>query len=167
MTMLTLVSPYVFLFLIRPEYFAELLRESATGLSKPARPSCIREIFARDWMKRCHESRNRTPCPRSNVWWAGNSVDVFGYEQAIALLNDLAPCRPDPCFKGTPRHAVSGRLNWRLLSWAHGSCVCDSQVSDRYDRFAAEDDAGALEVILRDYEPSPWRRGICCGSGRR
>lgn len=80
------------------------------------------------------------------------SVDVFGFEQAIALLNDLN-YHPRPVFQGysayTPSLVIRNR-DFYLGDAAPAFVIFKLQTAD--DRFAAESDAAVLEVILRDYE---------------
>ena len=153
MTLLALVSPYVFLFLIRPKYFAELLprvrdRVVETGAAF---------VHPRDFRAGLDETLSRVKeqnaLPTIKRLVGQDSVDVFGYEQAIALLNDL-DYRPRPVFQGysayTPFLAACNR-RFYLGPTAPAFVILKYQTVD--DRFAAEDDAGALEVILRDYEP--------------
>ncbi len=153
MTLMALVSPYVFLLLIRPKYFAELLPrvrdrvvENGAALVHP-RDFCV---ALDDRLSRVKE-QNALPTIKRLV--GQESVDVFGYEQAIALLNDL-DYRPRPVFQGysayTPFLAACNR-RFYLGPTAPAFVILKYQTVD--DRFAAEDDAGALEVILRDYEP--------------
>ena len=81
------------------------------------------------------------------------SVDVFGHEQAIALLNDLN-YQPRPVFQGYSAYTpflVARNRDFYLGPTAPAFVILKYQTVD--DRLAAEDDAGALEVILRNYEP--------------
>ncbi|MGO9246039.1 MAG: hypothetical protein ACLP0A_01690 [Verrucomicrobiia bacterium] len=153
MTLLALVSPYVFLFLTRPGYFAELLprvrdRVVETGAAF-VHPRDFRAAL--DGTLSRVKEQNALPTIKRLV--GQESVDVFGDEQAIALLNDL-DYRPRPVFQGysayTPFLAACNR-RFYLGPTAPAFVILKYQTVD--DRFAAEDDAGALEVILRDYEP--------------
>jgi hypothetical protein len=153
MTLMALLSPYVFLFLIRPEFFAELLPRVRDRVVKNGtalvHPSDYRAALDGTL------SRVKEQCalPTIKRLIGQDSVDVFGDEQAIALLNDL-DYRPRPVFQGysayTPFLVACNRRFYLGLT-APAFVILKYQTVD--DRFAAEDDAGALEVILRDYEP--------------
>jgi hypothetical protein len=153
MTLIALLSPYVFLFLIRPEYFAELLPRVRDRIVENGaafvHPSDFRAALE-GTLSRVKE-QNALPTIKRLIGQA--SVDVFGDEQAIALLNDLN-YRPRPVFQGYSAYTpflVACNRSFYLGPTAPAFVILKYQTVD--DRFAAEDDAGALEVILRDYEP--------------
>lgn len=153
MTLVALLSPYVFLFLGRPQYFAGLLPgvcnrvvENGTAFVHPRNFGAALE----DTLSRV-KKRNALPTFKRLV--GQESVDVFGVEQAIALLNDLN-YRPRPVFQGYSAYTpflVACNHRFYLGPVAPTFVILKLQTAD--DRLAAEDDVGALEVILRDYEP--------------
>jgi hypothetical protein len=153
MTLIALVSPYVLLFLVRPQFFARLLplvSERIVGnVTAFIEPSEFRATL--DSALSRIKQENALPEMKRRI--GQESVDVFGYEQAIALLNELN-YRPRPVFQGyaayTPFLAARNR-DFYLGPRAPAFVIFKYQTID--DRLAAEDDAGALEVILRDYEP--------------
>lgn len=153
MTLVALLSPYVFLLSVRPAFFAELLLraedavlENGSALLRPFQyRAALDDALAR--------SKEQNSLPTFKRLVGGDSVDVFGFEQGIALLNDLN-YRPRPVFQGYSVYApflVARNRGFYLGPTAPTFVILKYQTVD--DRFAAEDDAGVLEVILRNYEP--------------
>lgn len=91
------------------------------------------------------------PCVRQEV--GTSSVDVFGYEQAIATLNELN-YRPNPVVQGyvanTPYLSELNASFYRSAA-APEFVLFKLQPIDR--RFPALDNAAALREILRRYQP--------------
>jgi hypothetical protein len=147
------------LFLIRPEYFTELLPRVRDRVVENGaaflHPFDFR-LALEGTLSRVKE-QNALPAIKRLV--GQESVDVFGYEQAIALLNDL-DYRPRPVFQGYSAYTpflVACNRRFYLGPTAPAFVILKYQTVD--DRFAAEDDAGALEVILRNYEPVVTEKG--------
>jgi hypothetical protein len=159
MTLIALLSPYVLSLLIRPRFVAKLLPRASERIIGNAtafvHPSRFRATLDDDLSRIKQES----VLPEMSRRIGRESVDVFGYEQAIALLNDL-DYRPRPAFQGysayTPFLAACNR-RFYLGPTAPAFVILKYQTVD--DRLAAEDDAGSLEVILRNYEPVTTEKG--------
>jgi hypothetical protein len=153
MTLVALLSPYAFLFSIRPGLFAELLLkvhdrviENSTALVHPSQyRAAMDTALARN--------KDQSALPTIKRLVGKDSVDVYGFDQAIALLNDLN-YRPRPVFQGYSAYTpllVARNRSFYLGPTAPTFVILKYQTVD--DRLAAEDDAGALEVILQNYEP--------------
>ena len=159
MTLIALVSPYMLLFLIRPQFFAELLPRVSGRIVGNA----IAFVYPSDFRAMLDDELSRikqeSALPGMKRLIGQESVDVFGYEQAIALLNDLN-YQPRPVFQGYSAYTpflVARNRDYYLGATAPAFVILKYQTVD--DRFAAEDDAGALEVILRNYEPVATEKG--------
>lgn len=159
MTLVALVSPYGFLFVSRPEYFAELLPRVCNRVKE----NSTAFVHPRDFRAALEDTLSRVKgqnaLPTINRLVGRDSVNVFGVEQAIALLNDL-DYQPRPVFQGYSAYTpflVGCNRSFYLRPAAPVFVILDYHTAD--DRLAAEDDVGALEVILRNYEPVATEKG--------
>ncbi len=152
-TLIALVSPYILLFLVRPQFFGQLLPLVSERIVGNATAFIDPSGFRATLDGTLSRIQQENALPEMKRLIGQESVDVFGYEQAIVLLNDLN-YRPRPVFQGysayTPLLLARNR-DFYLGPTAPAFVIFKYQTID--DRLAAEDDAGALEVILRDYEP--------------
>lgn len=153
LTLVALLSPYVLLSRIHPGFFSELLPrirarivENGGALIHPREfRAALEEALSRE------KEQNALPTIKRLI--GQDSVDVFGYEQAVALLNDLN-YRPPPVFQGYSAYTpflVGRNRSYYLGSTAPAVVILKYQTVD--DRLAAEDDAGVMEVVLRNYVP--------------
>ena len=158
-TLLGLIFPYGLLLLMRPQFAAGLLPrareriiENVTALVHPSN-------FLANQDRALTQSKQKNALPELKRLIGREPVDVFGHEQAIALLNDLN-YRPRPVIQGysayTPFLAALNRGFYEGPA-APAFVLLKFQTID--DRLAAADDAGALEVILRNYVPIGFEHG--------
>jgi hypothetical protein len=154
MTLIALALPYALLvFVYGPEVFAVFIRRASArfivNVTTFVHPSAFRAALEGERSRIKQE--NALPGMKRLI--GQDSVDVFGHEQAIALLNDLN-YQPRPVFQGYSAYTpflVARNRDFYLGPTAPAFVILKYQTVD--DHLAAEDDAGALEVILRNYEP--------------
>ncbi len=134
-----------------PEYFAELLPRVCNRVKE----NSTAFVHPRDFRAALEDTLSRVKgqnaLPTINRLVGRDSVNVFGVEQAIALLNDL-DYQPRPVFQGYSAYTpflVGCNRSFYLRPAAPVFVILDYHTAD--DRLAAEDDVGALEVILRNY----------------
>jgi hypothetical protein len=152
MTLIALASPYVLLFLIRPGDFALLVRRVGARFMVNVAGFVYPSDFRATLDGELSRIKQESALPGMKRLIGQESVDVFGYEQAIALLNDLN-YQPRPVFQGYSAYTpflIARNRDFYLGATAPAFVILKYQTVD--DRFAAEDDAGVLEVILRNYE---------------
>jgi hypothetical protein len=152
-TLIALGAPYVLLFLFRPDLLEALTSDTSARIIRTVtafvHPSDFRATL--DGTLSRIKQENALPGMKRVI--GQESVDVFGHEQAIALLNDLN-YQPRPVFQGYSTYTpflVARNRDFYLGPTAPAFVIFKYQTID--DRLAAEDDAGALEVILRNYQP--------------
>jgi hypothetical protein len=153
MTLIALVSPYVLLFLFRPEALPASLSATSAGIIQNVTAFVHPSDFRATLDGALSRMKQENALPGMKRLIGQESVDVFGHEQAIALLNDLN-YQPRPVFQGYSAYTpflVARNRDFYLGPTAPSFVIFKYQTVD--DRLAAEDDAGALEVILRNYEP--------------
>jgi hypothetical protein len=152
-TVIALVLPYTVLILVSPEVFGAVLSGTSARIIRTVTAFVHPSGFRATLDGTLSQIKRENALPEMKRLIGQESVDVFGQEQAIALLNDLN-YRPRPVFQGycayTPFLAARNRDFYRGPT-APAFVIFKYQTID--DRLAAEDDAGALEVLLRDYEP--------------
>jgi hypothetical protein len=171
MTLIALVSTSFLFFFIRPQFFAELLRRVSGRIVVNVTAFIHPFNFPVALDGALTQTKQENALPGMKRLIGHESVDVFGNEQAIALLNDLN-YRPRPAFQGysawTP-FLVARNRDFYLGATAPSFVIFKYQTFD--NRLPAEDDGGALEVVLRDYEPVAlenkymlWKRKATCPS---
>jgi hypothetical protein len=111
----------------------------------------------RSYLKRMNEfydaQKSAMQLPRIRRASGTNSVDVFGYEQVYALLNDLN-FTPRPVFQSYAAYRPSlMRMNrdWYLSGSAPSNVLFRLEAIDR--RFPPMEDALTLTHLLANYEP--------------
>lgn len=111
--------------------------------------------------------RKRFDCPRTRAEVGTSTIDVFGHNQGIALLNDLN-YHPRPAFQSyvaCTQFLIRANAEFYRSDNAPAYVISSPQSVD--DRFPAQDDAEALRVLLLDYELVSeengwllWRRSV-------
>jgi len=152
-TLVGLISPYGLLLLMRPQFVADLFPRARERIIENVRALVHPSDFLAAQEHALSQSKRKNSLPELKRLIGQDSVDVFGHEQAIALLNDLN-YRPRPVIQGysayTPFLMALNRGFYQGPT-APAFVLFKFQTID--DRLVAADDAGALEVILRNYAP--------------
>jgi len=151
MTLIALLSSYVLVFLIQPEFFAELLPRANDRVVLNRTTFFHPSDFRAQLENGLSQVKEQNALPIIKHLIGRDSVDVFGHEQAIAILNGLN-YQPRPVFQGYSAYTpflVARNRGFYLGPTAPKFVILKCETID--DRFAAEDDAGALEVILQNY----------------
>lgn len=98
--------------------------------------------------------------PRMRAHIGRESVDVFGYSQAIALLNRFE-YRPRPVFQSYSAYTPELiELNARFLESALAPRFVIFRLEWMDGKFPASEDGLSLQVMLRDYRPITCERGF-------
>ncbi len=153
MTLIALVSPYVLLLVVHPEVLRVLLAGASARIIQNTTAIVHPSDFRATLDGALSRIKQENALPGMKRLIGQETVDVFGHEQAIALLNDLN-YQPRPVFQGYSAYTpflVARNRDFYLGPTAPAFVILKYQTDDH--RLAAEDDAGALEVILRNYEP--------------
>lgn len=96
--------------------------------------------------------RKRAECPQIKAEVGGATVDMFGYNQAIVLLNDLN-YQARPVFQSYGTYTpllIRANANFYRSSRAPSYVISSLATVD--DHFPSEDDSEALRVLLLDYD---------------
>jgi hypothetical protein len=111
------------------------------------------------------EAKSAHALPRVRAEVGDQTIDVFGYEQGIALLNNLN-YTPRPIFQGYSVYAPAlVKINTAFYSSARAPDYVLFKYQTIDDRYPALDDASVLRQVLFDYKPlfvekgySLWKR---------
>ncbi len=96
--------------------------------------------------------RKRAECPRIKAEVGTATVDMFGYNQAIVLLNDLE-YQPRPVFQSYGTYTpFLIRANADFYRSTEAPSYIISSLATVDDHFPSEDDSEALRVLLVDYD---------------
>jgi hypothetical protein len=146
------------------------------ALARPRLPHAVRDVVTRNLVQNpgdlinigatrdrfrhaIAESRAAHALPKMTALVDRAPVDVFGYEQAIALLNRLN-YRPRPIFQS---HLVYTpdlvRWNGEFFAGPRAPEFVLFKFQTIDNRIPAADDSSVLEIILRGYEPVECERG--------
>jgi len=114
----------------------------------------------RGWQQSLEEARTRHHLPRLSALIGRARVDVFHYEQSIALLNGL-DFRPRPIFQSYS--AYTTRLAWRNWRYYHTPATAPEFILWKHQtidgRFPTLDDAILISELARGYTPVAEERG--------
>ena len=111
------------------------------------------------------EAKSAHALPRVRAEVGDRTIDVFGYEQGIALLNNLN-YTPRPIFQGYSVYTPAlVNVNTAFYSSARAPDYVLFKYQTIDDRYPALDDAGVLKQVLFNYKPlfeekgySLWKR---------
>lgn len=157
---LTLALPCAGMILGGLPYWMVMLRppgwqQLASNLSALADfPAYLTAIEAR-----LQSNKAKFSLPKIKAVVGRDTVDIFGFEQAIALLNDFN-YRPRPVFQSYSaynRSLIEANRRYYLSDRAPLYVLVKLQSID--DRLAVADDSAALAVILLNYTPIVAERG--------
>lgn len=144
-------GPFYWLVLIKPTGWANL-RDGLTSISNF---SNYREKIG----DQLATAKAKHALPKIKALVGRESVDVFGFEQAIALLNEFN-YRPRPVFQSYSAYdyfLVQANQQYYLSDRAPRFVLFKLQSID--DRVPAGDDSSTLETILQNYIPMVAERG--------
>jgi hypothetical protein len=156
-----LVLPFVGIGLGGHPYWSVLVQPTAwTNLKENFTVLSNFSGYRVDIEQRLLAAKARYALPKIKALVGQESVDIFGFEQGIALLNDFN-YRPRPVFQSYSAYnsfLVQANQKFFLSVQAPRFVLLKLQSID--NRFPAADDSAALETILYHYEPVAAERGF-------
>jgi hypothetical protein len=153
------------IFLQQPSVIANCITDTAARLTGTWKAVTALNATTRQLNSQLAEARAANALPRVRAEVGDRTIDVFGYEQGIALLNDLNYV-PRPVLQGysayTPRLIAA---NTAFYSSANAPAYVLFKYQPIDERYPALDDAGVLRQLLYYYTPlfeeqgySLWKR---------
>ena len=147
------------IYLQRPAAVTRSLSDSVSRITTTFRAASAPRATEQRLRAELIEARNEYSLPRVRAAVGNGTIDVFGYEQGIALLNDLN-YTPRPVFQGysayTPR-LIAMNTAFYSSSQAPAFVLLKYQPID--DRYPTLEDAGVLRQLLLYYKPLFMERG--------
>jgi hypothetical protein len=157
---LALVLPFAGIFVGGPFYWLVLIKPTGWANLKDALISISNfPNYLEKLEDQLATAKARHALPKTKALVGRESVDVFGFEQAIALLNEFN-YRPRPVFQSYSAYdsfLVQANQQYYLSDRAPRFVLFKLQSID--DRVPAGDDSTTLETILLNYIPVLAERG--------
>ena len=143
----------------RPAAITGSLSDAVSRITETLRVGTAPGATARRLQAELIEARNEYSLPRVRAAVGKETIDVFGYEQGMALLNDLN-YTPRPVFQGysayTPRLIA---MNTAFYSSSRAPAFVLLKYQPIDDRYPTLEDAGVLRQLLLYYKPLFMERG--------
>ena len=143
----------------RPDEIRRCISEAASRMVRSYEMATAPGATLKRLDAQLRDAKLKNALPRVRAAVGRQTIDVFGYEQGIALLNDLN-YTPRPVFQGysayTPR-LIAANTAFYLSSRAPAFVLFKYDAID--GRYPTLDDAGVLRELLFNYTPLFEERG--------